>query len=316
MNETTKPTVVVSEPLNDRAVAYLDARARVVQTTAEQVASAVAEADALCVRTYTVVNDALLDKAPHLKVVGRAGVALENIDVPACRARGVEVVHTPAANTQAVVDYTIAAILAMNRRFWPMDGYMPPEKFHAARKQMYGHFLADRTLGIVGIGRIGSRVGRAAAGLGMTVLTNDLLDVSLDYQARAVDKSTLFAGSDIITLHVPLTDLTTRMIDAETLARFKPGAQFINAARGQCVDYAALADALGDGRLSAATIDCHDPEPPPPDYPLFGLENVTLTPHVAARVPKAMANMCEVVHDVIAVLQGRTPQYPAQEGSY
>ena len=316
MSDSDKPTVVVSETLDDEALAFLAEHAEIIRTSPEDVLDVIARAGGLCVRTYTQVNDALLDAAPRLKVVGRAGVALDNIDVPACRARGVEVVHTPEANTLAVVDYTLAAILRMNRRFWPMSGYMTGEAFHKTRKQAFGRFLAEATLGIVGAGRIGSRVGRAAAALGMTVLYNDILDIRLDYPARAVDKPTLYAESDIVTIHVPLTDLTRRMIDAEALSQFKVGSQFINAARGPCVDYTVLGDALRSGRLSAATIDCHDPEPPPEDYPLFGLDNVVLTPHTAARVPQAMANMCKVVEDIVAVLEGRPPRYPARKGAF
>jgi len=246
-----------------------------------------------------------------LKVIGRAGVALENIDVSAARERGIEVVHTPAANTLAVVDYTIAAIIAMNRRFWPMGKWVSPEEFHSTRKQAYGRFLADMTLGIVGCGRIGSRVGRAAAALGMTVLYNDIRPIELDYNAREVDKPTLYRLSDIVTIHVPLDDSTYHLIDAEALAMFRDGAQFVNSARGPCVNCHDLADAIRGGKISAVTIDCHDPEPPGEEYPLFGLEGVTLTPHTAARVPQAIENMCDVVYDVAAVLEGRQPEYPA-----
>jgi len=304
--------VVVSEPLSDRALAYLGEHADVVRTDAAGAIDHIGDADGLVVRTYTQVNQELLDRAERLKVVGRAGVAIENIDVPAARSRGVQVVHTPAANTLAVVDYTIAAIIRMNRRFWPMSGYVTPEEFHRARKGSFGRFLSGMTLGIVGCGRIGSRVGAAAAALGMTVLYNDIIPIELDYQARPVDKPTLYGQSDIVTIHVPLDDSTRRMIDAAALETFKDGAQFINAARGPCVDYGDLGDAVRSGRISAATVDCHDPEPPDEDYPLFGLDNVTLTPHVAARVPQAVENMCDVVYDIVAVLEGREPEYPAK----
>jgi phosphoglycerate dehydrogenase-like enzyme len=290
----------------------------VVVATAATVGDHVAGADALVVRTYTKVDAPLLAKAARLKVVGRAGVAIDNIDVPACLAQGIAVVHTPAANTLAVVDYTIGMIVQLNRRYWPMTGYLPPDQFHKARAQMFGRFLSGATLGIVGAGRIGSRVGRAAAGLGMKVLYNDIKKIDLDYPAASVDKDSLFASSDIVTIHVPMTDLTRGLINAQSLAKFKPGAQFINAARGQCVDYRALAAAIRTGHISAAGIDCHDPEPPPPDYPMFGVmgENVILTPHIAARVPAAMEAMCDVVYDIVNVLEGRPPQYPAEEGSY
>ena len=306
-----KHTIVVSEPLTGRAMQHLRERAEVILTDAEHAADHVAEADGLVVRTYTRVDEALLDKARRLKVVGRAGVALDNVDVKAARARGVEVVHTPESNTAAVVDYTIAAIIRMNRRFRPIDGPLAPEEFHRIRKQTYGRFVSSAVLGIIGCGRIGSRVGRAANALGMKVLYNDIRPIELDYPAEEVDKPALYRRVDIVTIHTTLTNLTRGLIRAETLAQFKDGAQFINSARGACVNYHDLADAIRGGKISAATIDCHDPEPPPADYPLFGLDNVTLTPHTAARVPEAIERMCDVVRDVVAVLNGRAPKYPA-----
>lgn len=311
-----RPVVVVTEPLSDRALGWLAQRCEVRKIEKEQLDDHIGAASGLIVRTYTLVTPELLDRAPKLKVVGRAGVALDNIDVPACRARGVEVVHTPAANTLAVVDYTMRMIVEMNRRFWPMAGPMTDEEFFATRKNKFGRFLSSLTLGIVGVGRIGSRVGRAAVGLGMTVLANDIRPVELDYPHEMADKPTLYARSDIVTLHVPLTDLTRGLINAETLAQFKVGSQLINAARGACVVAADLAEAVKAGRIDAAVIDCHEPEPPPPDYPLYGLDSVILTPHVAARVPQALENMCDVVYDVAAVIEGREPEYPAEEGSY
>jgi len=315
-----KPVVLVTEPLSERAMAYLRQHVEVRQCVPEAVGEHVADADALLVRTYTQVRPAVLERARRLRVVGRAGVALENIDVDACLSRGVAVVHTPAANTLAVVDYTIGMIVQLNRRFWPMRGVVTGEAFHAVRKGIYGRFLAGATLGIVGAGRIGSRVGRAAAALGMRVLWNDIKPISLDYPAEQVDKDTLFAQSDIVTIHTPHTKSTDKFINAAALATFKPGAQFINAARGQCVDYHALADAIRDGKIAGCAIDCHDPEPPPPDYPMFASaaanDNVILTAHVAARVPAAMEAMSDVVYDIVAVLEGREPQYPAEEGAW
>jgi D-3-phosphoglycerate dehydrogenase len=314
-----KPTVAVSETLQQPALDYLAERASVLHTTPEDLAGVIGQADGLVVRTYTKVDQALLDVAPKLKVVGRAGVALENIDVPACRARGVEVVHTPAANTLAVVDYVIRMMIEINRKFWPLDGYVSPEEFHARRKNTFGRFLADCTLGIVGVGRIGSRVGRIARAMGMEVLGNDVLppeQLDVDYPIEWVDKETLYARSDLITIHTPATESTRKFINAESIGRFKPGAQFINAARGQCVDYQALGEALRSGQVSLAVIDCHDPEPMPADYPLYGLDNVILTPHVAACVPRAKENMSMVVTDVMRVLAGQPPEYPALEGSF
>ncbi len=315
----SKPTVLVTEPLAARAMEYLRQHAEVIEATPETVADKIAQADGLAVRTYTLVTAELLAKAPRLKVVGRAGVALENIDVPACKARGVEVVHAPEANTLAVVDYVTRMLVEMNRRFWPLEGFVPEKEFHKIRQQTFGRFLSDLTLGIIGMGRIGSRVGRIAKAMGMRVLGNDILPpekLLVDYPIEWVSKDELYAQCDIITIHVPLTADTTKFIDAAALAKCKDGVQFINAARGPCVDYAALGAALRSGKVNFAVVDCHDPEPMPEDYPLFGLKNVILTPHVAACVPKAKENMSMVVTDIIAVLEGKEPQFPAMEGSY
>jgi len=309
--------IIVTEPLSERALAVLAARGQVLQIDPADLPARIAEADALVVRTYTQVTEPLLAAAKRLKVVGRAGVALDNIDLAACRDRGIAVVHTPEANTLAVVDYTVGMIIEMNRRFWPLAGPLTAEQFHAARRQTFGRFLASMTLGIIGCGRIGSRVGRAAAALGMTVLYNDIKPVEVDYPARSVDKPAIYAESDIITVHTPLTDLTRKLINADVLAACKAGVQIINCARGAIVDYAALAEAIRGGRVSAAAVDCHDPEPPPPDYPMFHLGErqgrAILTPHIAARVPEAMERMCDVVYDVLAVLDGKPPKYPAEE---
>ncbi|MBN1554042.1 MAG: phosphoglycerate dehydrogenase [Phycisphaerae bacterium] len=316
---SSKPTVLVTETLAPKAMEYLREHAAVIEATPETVSRNIAQADGLAVRTYTRVTPELLDHAPQLKVVGRAGVALENIDVPACRARGVEVVHAPEANTLAVVDYVTRMMIEMNRRFWPLNGYVDAKEFHAIRKQTFGRFLADLTLGIVGLGRIGSRVGRIANAMGMTVLGNDILppeQLLVDYPVEWVLKDELYARSDIITIHVPLTAETTKFINADALGKCRDGVQFINAARGPCVDYDALGAALRSGKVDFAVVDCHDPEPMPEDYPLFGLDNVILTPHVAACVPKAKENMSMVVTDIIAVLEGKEPKFPAMEGAY
>ena len=178
---------------------------------------------------------------------------------------------------------------------------------------MRGRELCGLTLGIVGLGRIGTCVGRTcAAGPGMRVLYNDIVDVGpLDFEAAAVGKSELFRTADVVSLHVPLTPLTRQMINANVLATFKPGATLINTARGAVIDLAALADALRREKLAGAALDVFQPEPPPVDHPIRSAPNVLLSPHVAARTEAGLARMNDVVHDVIAVLEGRFPQYPA-----
>jgi phosphoglycerate dehydrogenase-like enzyme len=261
------------------------------------------------------VNQAMLDQAPRLRVVGRGGVGLENIDVAACRRRGVQVVFTPDANTLAVGDFVIGYMLQLLRpwAFFREKAYAPKE-FKRIRNTVRGRQLNELTLGILGMGRVGRRMGRiATGGFGMRVIYNDLLDVQgeLDFPAEAVDKTTLYREADVLSLHVTMLPGNEHLIGAEQLAMMKPTAILINTSRGEVLDAAALADAMRGKRLAGAAIDVFDPEPPPADFLLLGLENVLLTPHLAARTYTAIENMSWVVRDVIGVLNGEKAKYPA-----
>jgi phosphoglycerate dehydrogenase-like enzyme len=277
-----------------------------------------AQADALLVRTYTQVNDALLDQAPRLKVVGRAGVGLDNIDLEACRKRGIPVVYTPDANTQAVVEYVLGLMLDDLRPRYTICEPVSPAEFHQLRKEQVGRQLDELTLGIVGFGRIGKRLGKVAAALGMKVLAHDILPAAelqakIDYPVQFVDAATLYVKSDIVTIHVDGRPANRKMINVQVLSSLRADAMFINAARGMLVDNDdlaawALASQSTGGR---AILDVHDPEPLPADYPLYHLSNVRLLPHLASRTGPALENMSWVARDVWAVLQGETPSYPA-----
>ena len=285
---------------------------------ADEFEPALSQADALVIRTYTIINDALLDRAPQLKVVGRAGVGLDNVDVDACRRRGVEVVYTPEANSQAVVEYTLALMLDDLRPRVTIGEPIDAATFHHYRKHKLGTQLDELTLGIVGFGRIGKGLGRVADALGMKLLVNDLLAESqlrpaVDYPFEFVDKPTLYADSDIVTIHIDGRASNRNVINAGALAQMKPNVLLINAARGMLIDRNALTAwarqvAATGGR---AVLDVHDEEPIPPDYPLYGLSNVRLLPHTASRTVTAMLNMGWVVRDVVAVLQGKCPEFPA-----
>jgi D-3-phosphoglycerate dehydrogenase len=274
-----------------------------------------ARAEGLVIRTYTKVTPAFLDKAPKLKVIGRGGVGIENINVPACRARGIEVVYTPDANTVAVGDFVFGYMLRLLRP-WSIfrDKTYPPAEFKKIRNDLRGRQLDELTLGILGMGRVGRRVGRIASlGFGMRVIYNDLLDVQsgLTFPATPVDKPRLYQECDVLSIHVTMLAGNENLVGPEQLAMMKSDAILINTSRGEVLDAVALAAAIREKRLAGAGIDVFDPEPPPPDHPLLGFENVILTPHVAARTETAMQNMSWVVRDVMAVLEGRKPKYPA-----
>lgn len=313
--------VLVTESLEQPCADWLAQHAEVSWANYEQAVEleqALPQADALVVRTYTIINEALLDRAPQLKVVGRAGVGLDNVNVEACRRRGVEVVYTPEANSQAVVEYTLALMLDDLRPRITITEPIDAAKFHHYRKHKLGTQLDQLTLGILGFGRIGKKLGRVAAALGMKLLVNDLLPESqlrqaVDYPFEFVDKPALYADSDIVTIHIDGRAANHHIVGAEALSQMKSDVLLVNAARGMLIDRDALATwakkvAATGGR---AVLDVHDQEPIPPDYPLYGISNVRLLPHTASRTATAMLNMGWVVRDIVTVLQGKTPKYPA-----
>ncbi|HMB96621.1 MAG TPA: NAD(P)-dependent oxidoreductase [Tepidisphaeraceae bacterium] len=312
-----KPIVLVTEGSDARPLAWLREQAQVIEISPDDAKfdAALATADGLLVRTYTKVNRALLEKAPKLRAVGRGGVGIENIDVAACRARGVEVVYTPDANTLAVGDFVFGYMLQLLRpwNFFSEKVYAPAE-FKKIRNTVRGRQLNELTIGILGMGRVGRRVGQIAAnGFGMRVIYNDLLDVQseLKFSATPVNKATLFREADVLSLHVTMLPGNENLVGRAELAMMKRNAILINTSRGEVLDAAALSEAIREKRLAGAAIDVFSPEPPPADFPLLNLPNVLLTPHLAARTFSAMENMSWVVRDVIEVLRGNKPKCPA-----
>ena len=278
--------------------------------------AALADCDALLVRTRTQVTQELLTAAPRLKVIGRGGVGLENIDVAAARERGIEVVYTPAAATDAVADLTVALMLSVLRGVVESDRLVRAGEFEQARSRPLTGELGSLTLGIIGLGRIGRAVARRCRhGFGMRVLFNDIVEPGLlDFVATSVSKEDIYREADVISLHVPLTAQTRGLINGPVLAQCKLGAVLLNTARGAVVDGEALAQALRAGKLLGAGLDVVEPEPLPPDHPLLQTCNTVLTPHAAARSVTGQERMNAVVGDVVAVLQGKPPRYPAPRG--
>lgn len=263
--------------------------------------AALADADGLIVRTYTRVDAGLLGGAPRLRVVGRAGVGLDNIDVGACRARGVEVVHTPDANTTAVTELVVAFMLDVLRPRVYLDTSLPAAEWHAVRKSLVaGRQLRECVLGVLGMGRVGKSLTRAARGLGMTVRYNDVVDVPAGARegAEPVDVERLFAESDIVSIHIDDRASNRGFVDERLIGLMKRDVLFINASRGFVVNSEALAGFLGGNPGATAVCDVHEPEPIEAEYPLLGLANAKLTPHIGAATRMAHRNMSWVVRDV------------------
>lgn len=312
------PVVVVADPLGEAALVRLRSGAEVRVVTEgdeERLREALREADALIVRTRTVVSAGLLEAAGKLRVIGRAGSGLDNIDVQAAEARGITVVYTPAAATRSVAELTIGFIVMLARSIGEMDrglrsGDVP---FERLRGGACGLDLADATLGIIGMGRIGRLTARMAHdAFGMRIVHHDIREVRpVEVPSRALSREALLGEADVVSLHVPLTDVTRHMVDGEFLRQMRRGALLINTARGAVVESEAVAEALAGGRLGGYAADVIEPEPPPPDHPLLSAPRCVLTPHIGARTPAAQAGMDAVVEDVLAVLAGREPQFRA-----
>ena len=317
-----RPKVLVTERLDEQAARWLGERTRLRWVGHDDAAALLdrelCDAEGLVVRTYTQVDRALLDKAPRLKVVGRAGVGLDNFDLDACRERGVRVVYTPDANTQAVVEYVLGLMLDVVRPRTRLPDGAGAEAFHDLRQTEVGRQLDEMTLGILGFGRIGKRLGRAAHALGMNLLVCDILPEAevrkaVSYPFDYVEHGDLYAGADIVSVHVDGRDANRRMVDTAAFEQMREKVLFINAARGMLVDAEAAASFAGSHPGATLVLDVHDPEPPPPapESPLRGLPNVQMLPHLASRTHTALANMSWVVRDVAAVLEGREPKFPA-----
>jgi glyoxylate reductase len=251
------------------------------------------------------VDSELLEAAPKLKAIANYAVGIDNIDLDACRARGVAVGNTPDVLTDATADQAFALILAAARRL--------PEGMAAVRDGSWSHWspewmlgleLRGATLGIVGMGRIGRAVATRAAGFGMQV-------IHTGRRAGDLSLETVLEQSDVVSVHVPLTAETRHLIDAAALSRMKPTAILVNTARGPIVDQVALAAALHAGTIGAAALDVTDPEPLPPDDPLLQAPNLIVLPHLGSATQKTRARMADLaVDNLLAALDGRPMPHP------
>ena len=267
-------------------------------------AAALKDADALIVRNRTQVDRKLLAAAPALKVVGRLGVGLDNIDVDACRERGIEVIPATGANALAVAEYVIASAMLLLRGAYAATAGVVDGKWPRATLSN-GRELAGKTLGVVGFGGIGRLAGRLGRTLGMRVIGFDpqiapYARIWSDEATTAYGLDALLAEADVVTLHVPLTDSTRHLIDATRLAQMKPGSILINTARGGVVNEAAVAAALKTGQLGGAALDVFEQEPLPAGSPLTGCPNLLLTPHIAGVTAESNTRVSSLIADKVA----------------
>jgi len=307
--------IVVTEFMDAGAVASLAAAhdTRYLPDLVDRpdaLAAEAADADALVVRNRTQVRGALLEGARKLRVVGRLGVGLDNIDVPACEARGIAVIPATGANAQAVAEYVIAAAMLLLRGAYGATGDVAAGRWPRAALSS-GREIAGRTLGVVGFGDIGRRAARMGRALGMRAIGHDVAlaaDAAAWRDAGVEPRGleALLAEADVVTLHVPLVAATRNLIDARRLAAMKRGAVLINTARGGVVDETAVAAALASGQLGGAALDVFDAEPLPAGSPLAGAPNLLLTPHVAGLTHEANERVSTMIAErVLSALAKR-----------
>ena len=312
---TGSPRVLVADPIAADGVERLRTAAEVDVVTGMDEAALVAAIpgyDALVVRSETKVTADVLAAGTRLRVVGRAGVGVDNIDLDAATQHGVLVLNAPTGNTIAAAEHAVAMILAMVRNIPRADASLRAGRWE--RSKLVGTELRDKTLGLVGLGKIGFEVARIAGeGLRMRVIAHDPIATSERAEqagAELVELETVLRESDVVSVHVPLTDRTRGMIGAAELRRMKSSARVVNVARGGIVDEAALAEAVRDGVIAGAAVDVFTTEPATADNPLIGVDGIVVTPHLGASTAEAQVNVAaDVADQIVEYLRGGQPRY-------
>ncbi|MCJ8140591.1 phosphoglycerate dehydrogenase [Falsirhodobacter halotolerans] len=300
------PRVLVSDALSETAVQIFRDRGVEVDylpklgKDKEELARIIGQYDGLAIRSATKVTEKLLESAPNLKVIGRAGIGVDNVDIPAASKKGVIVMNTPFGNSITTAEHAIAMMFAVARQLPEASVSTHAGKWEKTR--FMGVELFNKTLGVIGAGNIGGIVCDRALGLHMKVVAYDPFlseERATQMGVQKVELDELLARADFITLHVPLTEKTKGILNAESLAKTKPGVRIINCARGGLVDEAALAEALKSGHVAGAAFDVFEVEPAT-ESPLFNLPNVVVTPHLGASTTEAQENVALQVAEQMA----------------
>jgi D-3-phosphoglycerate dehydrogenase / 2-oxoglutarate reductase len=306
--------VLVAEALAEEGVSLLRAEHDVDVRTGlprEELLAALPEYDALLVRSQVQVDAEAILAGRRLAVIGRAGVGVDNIDIPAATAAGITVVNAPTGNTIAAAEHTLALLMALARRIPAADASVRRGEWK--RSAFTGRELRGRTIGIIGLGKIGMAVASRARGLEMEILGHDPFvteEAAGLHGIRLATVAEILRTADAVTVHVPLTRSTRGLIGADELATMKPDAFLINVARGGVVDEEALAAALAEGRLGGAAVDVFGTEPPNPELALRSAPNTILTPHLGASTEEAQTRVAvEAAEQVLDVLAGRPARY-------
>ena len=290
--------VMICDPISSKGIALLKQRPEFTVRVLErrlpeaELLPLVRETEALVVRSETRITRKVLEGAPKLRVVGRAGVGVDNVDVEAATQRGIVVMNTPGGNTISTAELTFSMLMALARKIPQANQSMKAGEW--SRKQFQGVELYNKTLGILGVGRIGSEVARRGIGFGMRVLAYDpylALSRAKALQVELVELEEIYQRADFITVHMPMSEETRGMINAAAFARMKKGVRVINCARGGIIVERDLLEAIQSGQVAGAALDVYEQEPPPADFGLRSLPQVIMTPHLGASTEEAQDNV-------------------------
>src|SRR5580765_4697922 len=279
--------VLICDPISPKGIEYFKQQPGLKVTVLEKRLSEaelipiVADTTAIVVRSETKVSRKVIEAAPKLRVVGRAGVGVDNVDVEAATQRGIVVMNTPSGNTISTAELTFSMLMALARKIPQAHASMKAGEWN--RKAFQGVELYGKTLGILGMGRIGSEVARRAIAFGMQVLAYDpylSLSRAKAMQVELVELDEIYARSDFVTVHMPMSDETKGMINAAAFAKMKKGVRVLNCARGGIINEADLCAAIKEGQVAGAALDVYETEPPPPSFALRDLPQIIMTPHL------------------------------------
>src|SRR6516162_3929246 len=307
-----KPKILVADPISSKGVELLRSGGELlveVKTglTEKDLVGIVGEYSAIVVRSQTRITSRVIDAAKKLKVVGRAGVGVDNVDVEAATRRGIIVMNTPGGNTISTAEHAFSLLVSIARSIPQADASVKAGKWD--RKSFEGVELYGKTIGILGMGRIGTEIARRAIAFGMRPIAYDpYLSPS---RARSLqvelydDLDDVLSRADFLTLHIPLTKETAHLINSDRMGKMKKGIRIVNCARGGLIDEAALFEALKSGHIAAAALDVYETEPPPADFPLRALPNIVFTPHLAASTAEAQESVgLEISESIRSVFLG------------
>lgn len=311
-----KPKVLLYETMHQKGLDYLSEHADIIWASGydeETLCSEVTEAIGIIIRANGQASAKVMDSAPLLKVIGRHGVGVDNIDVEAATERCIQVVNTAGVNNRAVAEHAVGLMLAISKRITKADDAIRNGNWNF-RTSGFGKEMGERTLGVVGLGNIGYRVAEIChSAFGMEILYHDEIlkpEAEINLSAKKVDMEELLSSADYVTLHVPAIPSTHHLINADSINMMKKSAFLINTSRGPVVDTDALCDALLNNQIAGAALDVYEEEPLPDGSRIVEMPNTILTPHIASHTEEAMIAMSMVAKDVIGVINGKEPISP------